>query len=274
MISATQCRGDSRPGVEGQPGILRHADRRRVDHAARAREGRVGGRRRRHAAAEARVQAVRQLFRARLVAVSTMRERARRRARAARGRPPRRRRRRRAAGRGRARSRPCSRESSRQSPSCRCCGRCGGRPRSTTVLTAPIAAASGDEVGQERHDALLERMGDVEAGEAELLRRGDDRAQRGIVQAEPVEIDQPVGIVEPEPRAFALVHDGRARRADASPDQADQHGCACPLDGRPASDAASRSPGGYRSLLARTSPAAPAIRRDSAQSCVRPRRSP
>jgi hypothetical protein len=78
------------------------------------------------------------------------------------------------------------------------------------------------QLGQGGNDALLERMGHVEAAEAQRLSRGNDVAQRRIAQAELIEIHQAVRVVETESGALALMHDGGARWSDPPADQTDQ----------------------------------------------------
>ena len=75
---------------------------------------------------------------------------------------------------------------------------------------------------EQRNDFLLVGKGDVEAGEAEMLGKGDDICQGGAVS--------PIGSVSSSDRrrralrpALSLVHGRRAGMLDAAPEQADQH---------------------------------------------------
>ena len=119
----------------------------------------------------------------------------------------------RAAGRGRSRT-------------SRCCGRPRARPSNTTVLTAPIAAASGESSSRWAQDLLLAGVGDVEAAAA--LGAGPARRSptSSGAQAQHVEVDQRVAVAQAERAGLALVQRGRERRADARADQADVHGAA------------------------------------------------
>ena len=120
-----------------------------------------------------------------------------------------------------ARARQPALERLARSRSRRCCGRPRGRRRSTTVLTAPSAAASGDSSSSSRDHELLARVGDVEPAEAGALGLAHQRADVARGAAELVDVEQPVLVVEAEPRGLALVQRGAERRADAGADQAD-----------------------------------------------------
>src|SRR5690606_3478874 len=68
---------------------------------------------------------------------------------------------------------------------------------------------------EQADNVLLERIGNVETGKAELLHRRDDRLEISVLESQHVEIDQAVGIVEIEALALADMHDRGQRRANA-----------------------------------------------------------
>ena len=71
-----------------------------------------------------------------------------------------------------------------------------------------------------RDDALLERMRDVEAGEAVALQPRQHGAEAGVGEAQLVEVEKRIRVVEAEPRALRLVHPRRPRFLDAAAEQA------------------------------------------------------
>ena len=107
--------------------------------------------------------------------------------------------------------------SSRQSPSNPCCVR-RRPPAKTIVLTAPIARIRGKGV-ETADDALLERVGHVEAGQAEARSGPDHRRQVAILERAAVEVDQAVGVGDSDARPFGHVHMRRFDYADSAADE-------------------------------------------------------
>ena len=64
----------------------------------------------------------------------------------------------------------------------------------------------GGELVEAAHRGFLEWMGDVDAIQPKGPRRNDRCFEIRVRKSEPVEVDQPVQIAEPEPCALRLVH--------------------------------------------------------------------
>ena len=80
----------------------------------------------------------------------------------------------------------------------------------------------GGQLVELADDELLAGMRDVQAAQARVARLADERADLGGIAAELVEVEQPVGVVEPEARRLALVQRRAQRVADAGADQPDR----------------------------------------------------
>ena len=93
-------------------------------------------------------------------------------------------------------------------------------PPNTTVFTAPIVRASGDNASSTGTTACLKGWVTLRPLEPGRLRGRDHVADRGVRKPEPVEIEQKIRIVDAEASGLAFVHTRRARGLNATSDQA------------------------------------------------------
>ncbi|MNE43435.1 hypothetical protein D3C80_1376100 [compost metagenome] len=79
------------------------------------------------------------------------------------------------------------------------------------------------EIVQQRQDRLLAREGNVQAGVTHRLGCGEQLLQRGAVQLQAVQVDQPVQVIQALGTAFVLMQRRGARGLDACADQAGEN---------------------------------------------------